>query len=414
MPDRRIAATSLAVLVGLFGPMLVLASAQTVPLAVLIALASALVIGGDRPLTLRVDRTVLAATFLSFAYLLLADLWTPLGANAERALRAGGLIAAAALFWAAAGRLAGQEKDKCINALLGGILFALFWLAIERLSDNWLLRQLSDKPNLDWWWGAYNRAINVLSVVGPVAAAGVWRRNRIAGMAVGLIPLIAGMFMGASGSAVLAGAVGPVVALAGYWRPRLILGVIAVGLFAGALAGPVVLRDAVRLAPAIAFTVDHNSFSFQHRLITWHYTAERIAERPLLGWGARAARDLPDAELDIYSYTDRIDAPWMPLIVTDNLDSADVMPLHPHNALLQARLELGLAGTVLILMTVVLALHRATKPADRLANAALLGSVAAALTIWCLSVGLWQNWWIASVGVVVALTRLLTGQIGQK
>jgi len=394
-------------LVGLFGPMLVLASAQMVPLAILLALVSAAMLLKDGPTALRIHWPLLILTTTTVLYIACADLWTPLGENLERAVRAGSLVLCGALAWVGLNRLDEKAKAHSSIALLIGIVFVLIWLAIEKVSGNWLLRQLSDKPNLDWWYGAYNRALNVLAIVGPIIAALFWNRSRVLAIAAGLAPLLAGLVMGASNSAILAAGAGLGIAILAAWQARTALVLMTVSIFAAALFAPIVLRDSSRIAPTITYSVESENFSFQHRMITWHFTSARIAERPILGWGARAARNLPDAEMDIYTYSDRIDADWPPLIVTDEIHAADVMPLHPHNALLQARLELGLIGTLLLLGTLTLGLSRAILSPGRVRNFALLGSVAAAATIWCLSVGLWQSWWIAALGIAFALTRLV-------
>ena len=67
--------------------------------------------------------------------------------------------------------------------------------------------------------------------------------------------------------------------------------------------------------------------STYHRLLVWGFTADRIEERPVLGWGLNASRAVPGGakSLDV---------------------SEPALPLHPHNAALQWRLELGILGVL--------------------------------------------------------------------
>jgi O-antigen ligase len=71
-----------------------------------------------------------------------------------------------------------------------------------------------------------------------------------------------------------------------------------------------------------------------HRFAIWHFAIDRIAERPLLGWGLDASRALPGG-------SDLIEDPRLPELARMG---GLWMPLHPHNPALQWRLELGLPG----------------------------------------------------------------------
>jgi len=73
---------------------------------------------------------------------------------------------------------------------------------------------------------------------------------------------------------------------------------------------------------------------------------------------------------------------------------AQILPLHPHNAALQWRLELGLPGTAIALAFLALALSLAAGSATRVSA---LGFAGAGLTIAMLSYGAWQSWWLSSL-----------------
>ena len=128
--------------------------------------------------------------------------------------------------------------------------------------------------------------------------------------------------------------------------------------------------------------------SAQHRVEIWDFSVQRIAEKPLLGWGFDGSRHVgalyPDA-----SDTGRA-----------------FMALHPHSAPLQIMLELGAVGAVVALALLGwVAVRLDTMPgrAPALAQALFIS----ALAIGCVAFGMWQNWWLAlivSVALLVPLT----------
>jgi O-antigen ligase len=78
---------------------------------------------------------------------------------------------------------------------------------------------------------------------------------------------------------------------------------------------------------------------------------------------------------------------------------ATMLPLHPHDAALQWRLELGLPGAVLCLVIFGSVLWRVGASARMPAapRALAIGYAAGVLTVAMLSVGAWQAWWLSTV-----------------
>ena len=91
--------------------------------------------------------------------------------------------------------------------------------------------------------------------------------------------------------------------------------------------------------PGLGEAADDFKISAGHRLLIWSFAGDRIAERPLIGWGLDASRAIPGGDDPI-----RPGESWM--------------PLHPHNAALQLWLELGVPGAVLFALLAALALAR--------------------------------------------------------
>src|SRR5690606_28261313 len=110
----------------------------------------------------------------------------------------------------------------------------------------------------------------------------------------------------------------------------------------------------------------------RYRIQIWWFVSERIYEHPILGWGFDAARYIPD------------------MGVTPYPGKEAVIPAHPHQVFLQAWLELGLPGVLLVVGWALLA----WQAVRRLAGAALCCAVAltlALLAIGATAYGLWQG-----------------------
>lgn len=125
--------------------------------------------------------------------------------------------------------------------------------------------------------------------------------------------------------------------------------------------------------------------SARHRLTMWAFAVEKINEKPIWGWGMDASRSIPQE--------DRRLAPNM-----------EIMPLHPHNAFLQARLELGLPGAAIIaaLLGIIFA-DVIGGIGDRTSQAFAAGAASAYLAVAAVSYGMWQNWWVAMAWTLAAL-----------
>lgn len=135
--------------------------------------------------------------------------------------------------------------------------------------------------------------------------------------------------------------------------------------------------------------------SLLHRTEIWRFVAGRAWERPFLGWGLDASRELPGGDADVVVWIHQ---------GNNGISSfpSQILPLHPHDFLLQAWLELGFVGAVLVagLMATLLYAARRSPPA--------LAALAAALVVASASFSLWQSWWVASLFLSAALAVATT------
>ncbi len=181
----------------------------------------------------------------------------------------------------------------------------------------------------------------------------------------------------------------PVAALVYFWRGAVARIAAALSILL-ILSAPLTLPRLARL-PALFAAADSFKDSAGHRLLIWSFTGDRIAERPYAGWGLDAARAIPGGKDEI-----RPAQNWL--------------PLHPHDAALQLWLELGAPGAALFALLVgLLWLRLAETPWPRLYAAAAGGSLAAALAVAFAGWGIWQEWWLGTLGLalfaVMAMAR---------
>jgi len=238
----------------------------------------------------------------------------------------------------------------------------------------------------------YDRGVT-LAVLTLWPAVSVLRRRRPLQMAVAVAVMVAAFCLSSTASllALMAGIVAFAVSLR---LPRLVAGVLAVGLVAAAVALPTVVpryETTVHLHQAAPWIKP----SGIHRLLIWRFASEHIADRPLLGWGMDASRALPGGRQDFSTMLPSLSLPT----------GALALPLHPHDAALQWRLELGIPGTLLCLAIAVWALYRVgwRFAAARETQAVALGWATAVLTIGLLSFGAWQAWWVSTILLTAAL-----------
>jgi O-antigen ligase len=160
------------------------------------------------------------------------------------------------------------------------------------------------------------------------------------------------------------------------------------------IAAPLTFARLERL-PGLGETADSFKISAGHRLLIWSFAGDRIAERPLTGWGLDASRAIPGGDDPI-----RPGETWM--------------PLHPHNAALQVWLELGAPGAILFALLVAFvwdALARVEWPP--LFAAAAGASLTIAFVGCFATYGIWQEWWLGTLSFSLFLVLVMARVAGR-
>lgn len=222
-----------------------------------------------------------------------------------------------------------------------------------------------------------------------------------AGLVLGLWPMLAGMtgrrllFAGglaASGLLVFAGTstaaqvawlagagVYALAVLPGLVRPLTHL--VFAGLIAALLAAPWVTRAGLVLLPQ----TDHTAIA--SRQIIYGVAEEKIMDRPLTGWGIGGSRHFDQGAAGNPS-PERI----------GRFNKAIYQ--HPHSFFLQIWLELGAVGAVLAAGGLAL-IWRSVAGSSTTGRATALATTAVAAVLANVSYGLWQEWWLALVLVMI-------------
>ncbi|HWG80756.1 MAG TPA: O-antigen ligase family protein [Stellaceae bacterium] len=371
-------------------PVAVFAPLGMAPLLALLAATLLVVDPRQAAASVRSQATLGALLALLSLWGAVTSLWSPIaGHSLFEAARLAVISIAGLVVLGAAGALAGPAALRPGRGLAIGIAAAVILLQLEHWGGKpvWHLLhggQFDRSVPL----AVYDRGVTVLLLAGwPLAAVLAARRN-IGFLLVGIVAVGATLLEFKSQTAVLAAAFGIIVALAALRWPRSIAALVVGGVLMLVAVLPLLtpagseIEQIRREAPAL-------KTSAVHRLVIWRFVADRIADRPLLGWGMDASRAIPGGEAEASEVMPQVKLPA----------AATVLPLHPHDAALQWRLELGLPGAVLCLVILGLVLWRVAAsaripPAQR---ALALGYAASVLTVAMLSFGAWQAWWLSTI-----------------
>ncbi len=339
---------------------------------------------------------------LSF-WAVLSAIWSILPAHSLiEGLRFGAISLGGMLVFGAAADLTAAERARIGTAATMGVLIAALLLLFERATDGALTHLVAGSTRIapGDFLVRFDRGATTLALAfwPALTAAGAARRKfRLAALLVCVPAAILSLLSTTGAIAILASLATGALARS---ASRLVAALLAGGVVLLAAGLPMAAPDA-RVVVAIHQHAPWFKASALHRLMIWHFTGERIAERPVLGWGMDASRGLPGGDINLH---DLVPDAGLPV-------NAVALPLHPHNAALQWRVELGLPGTALALAIVLVPLLQIGFAAQltRDERAAALGWACAALIIAMLSYGIWQAWWLSCLWLTATLEAAVSG-----
>ena len=386
-----------AVLLAAFGPLVYVAPLGAVPGLLVLTLGLGLVAwraGAWRGGAVLRD----FALFLPlFAWMLLSGFWS---LDAQAGLF---LAGTASVFWLRS--LPPGLIGRCLPGLAIGFAASAAVVAVDlRLLQGEIAQHLHapQAPNYDLAL-FYGRGATIQSILMVPLTLGLWRSGarRLA-----LLQAVLGglaILLTASLSAKMALGAGLAVGAAVFVLPAFryaLLGLLA--LLVAAL--PFALPYKPDAAETCWFA--ETKGSALHRLYIWNFAAEHIARRPVLGWGLDASRRMPGGDERVVAW--RCDADGQPIGAHPRVDGT-LMPLHPHNAILQLWLELGGIGALIGCATLGLILFRAFAAAAWRHRAAQAGFAAAwfgGMSVALVSFGIWQEWFLSALFIAAGVAAL--------
>jgi O-antigen ligase len=368
----------------LLPPLLALVPHGAAPLAGFAGLCAAGLLAANPPFEFSAPRGPAAILGALLLWGALSAAWSiDPGRSLVMTLRLAGLFAVGLVLAAAASRIA--EPRRLTLFLFAGTAIGLALALYDLVSGGGLSRHISVRDFIPARFNQISVWLTLLAL--PSAALLICRGKRLLALIVVAAMMISVyVFEGTTAKVALSLSL-PIAALV-YLR-RAALCRIAAGLaILGILSAPLVLPQLARL-PALFTTVDTFKVSAGHRLLIWSFTGQHIAERPLVGWGLDSARAMPGGKVEIRAGQD-----WL--------------PLHPHDAALQIWLELGAVGAALFALFVGLLWWRLGEaPWPRLYAAAAAGSLFAATVAASSAWGIWQEWWLGTLGLALFATLVM-------
>jgi exopolysaccharide production protein ExoQ len=373
-------------------PVAVVAPLGLAPGILAAGLAAIIVARRDRPWA-AIDRMVYVFPLALLVWGLVSALWAIEPSQTIRTtLRlAPMVIVGGAMLGVVAGNRPGLDRFPLFLAI--GLCLALvvlavdYWTGSARLSSA-LYAALKGRHALGVKSG-FNRSATVVALVMWPAAIAVWRRYgrwpALGLIAVSALVLLTGDSLASRLSVIIGAVVYGAFLVMPAKAARLACLVVTVVVLA--------LPMGLAAVPPPAYTMQEWRWlplSAHHRLTIWMFVAERIREKPLLGWGLDSSRSIPGAEDEIT--VERRDGD---VVVAKLIETR--LPLHPHNAALQIWLELGAVGIAVTLAFLWWLFVRIARMPDGPARAAAAATLTSAIIVSMVSYGFWQYWWQATL-----------------
>ncbi|MDO8420587.1 MAG: O-antigen ligase family protein [Parvibaculum sp.] len=317
--------------------------------------------------------------------------WSPDYAyGLERSAKIASSFAMGIFLYFLASELFVVHRAQLRRLLLASFIFAVLLIAVYMLSDDVVVRRVMGGSDLDDAAVGANRAAVVLAtLLWPTLLAAIEAGHRRVAWALPFVTLAA-VSLTYSQTAPVAILAGLIVLVVAHLLPRAALWLVALGGVALVLlmpffflnTCPALLQENISWAAAAAAG---------ERIEIWCAVSARVPDDIFFGHGIEAARFVNDWGMEhIYFKPDGI--------------------LHPHNAALQVWYEFGATGAFIASLIWCGLVWRIAYLGPQ-ARAICLASIAGIVTVACISHGLWQSWWLGTVGIVPALFRMIAGPV---
>jgi len=297
------------------------------------------------------------------------------------------------------------DPGQPIRALACGLAVSTIVFLVDRMSGWPLLGMLPSAKAAVMGGSYYNRGATAAVLFLFPVLAGFWQLghgHRAAAVALGL--LVAVQVALAESSAAQLALVFSLVAVSfvlAFGRTGIRFITLAAALVI--VAHPWIVRSMIHAGNWQIVADQPIPASWQYRLCIWSFSADRVMERPLTGWGPDTARAIGkrwgDTECTVVAAAGEPGTKFV----------GNPIPLHPHNGALQLWLEYGAAGALIGSWLVTLLGFEIGNAGQARWRGFASGQLTAALCIALTAYGLWQMAWLATVAAAAILMRLAAG-----
>lgn len=297
-----------------------------------------------------------------------------------------------------------------VRAIAAGLLIGMALVAVV-LIENGLIGYLGTifvgPPNTGEYDNFYKAPATILAILifpafllyRSVVSAGVATR-----WGAGLYCMaVLGVVLSGHTTSIAAVLIGLLIAIVARWAPKSVGGLIILGAFLMMTVVPLA-NSPSNVNALLSATQNHSSL--QHRVLILDFALKKIDQYPVLGWGLDSARSLPQGSDRIVDTPARLQGLDTTLLHEGVARLGQNLPLHPHNILVQIRLELGLPGVVATVLAFVLIIGRIVRLPGALDRSVCFGGLVAAMVIASVSYGAWQTWWLGSMVLMTFLFRI--------
>jgi exopolysaccharide production protein ExoQ len=341
---------------------------------------------------IREDSTASLNRYLPYfvlpAFGALSAFWSLIPANAvSTAAKFSGYFCVAILAGLIIRQATEIEKRKIVFSTAFGLLitFPVVLLDVTLSGGIWdLYKSYEFNPNVYSRGTAITACLLFPLAVGLFRYIAPWRAIVFILICLGMI---FGLYMEAAKLAVALGAI--VFALV-RWQRKLFWPVVLIPV-AIAIVFPAFFMTSLteQQQCKLHYTMD----SAYHRVMIYQFGTKNILEKPIAGWGMDSSRSIPGGAQKTQSINCvRPDGQPTTLSIGGKL------PLHPHNAAVQIWLELGLIGTLLLAVSVLVLIRRFERNnLDDQGRAVVAATFCSICLIYNISFGLWQSWLMFSM-----------------
>ena len=291
------------------------------------------------------------------------------------------------------------EHVNLMYILLGTIIIYYFEYCTDGFFNSNFRKLIQNKTDYTFYLFFLDRGCAFLSLFTWVVLAQLLKKNKIITSFFIFILTLITLYLSDSLSAFLGFSLGGIVFFITRFWPFNIPTIISFSLIISSILFLIFIKF-TNINKLIDNEAKYLPISAKHRLFIWDFSMKKISKNPFKMVGLNSSRKIDPEHKNFIKYNEII----LPL-----------MPLHPHNNLIQITLETGIIGLILYLLlffkyiTKWYTLFR-DKQTNNLFRIRSIGYsfFANFFIISMISFNMWQSWWLCSYSLIFLLLSLIS------